>query len=260
MGEPNQFPVRSADSGSAPRKLPVASLFLFLFVGFLLSLATAWILPDVGRHSFVGFPTSVRLPQPGDVRAMRDRTLTSTRLIYSWAYDGGTQPPPAVPADPRAFLDVVESLDFQRAKNTFVSPADTWVPPSFAAWSAELRGFPCRCLWSWRTDGTFQNAGTVSRTSALELPGFATGPGVIGYSLPITPLWTGLAVNTAFWAAVAACVPWVIRRTYAKIRQRIEQSRIDRGLCPSCLYPIEPEAARCPECGRVPSVGMVRRS
>lgn len=63
--------------------------------------------------------------------------------------------------------------------------------------------------------------------------------------LPWRPIWRGLAVNTAIFAAAWAPLlvfPGAIRRAH---RRR-------RGLCPRCGYDLRalPEGAPCPECGR----------
>ncbi len=224
---------------------------MLLFVGFFLAVGTAWVLPNIGFRSEYSVKNRRGLLQPGDTIVIRMVTRTSTTVGYTCAFDGGKEAPPNLPDNPSTFLSKLDALPFEPGiAGPLIHPAPTYVFPSAASWSAELRGFPFRCLWSWHADTKFLNPSNLPRSSALEIPGFATGPGVIGYSLPITPLWTGLAANTVFWAAVVACIPWAVRRIRLEIRHRIEQSRIDRGLCPTCLYPREPLVDRCPECGR----------
>ncbi len=60
-------------------------------------------------------------------------------------------------------------------------------------------------------------------------------------NLPIR-LWPGFAVNTRFYAAVLwllICGPFALRRF----------SRVRRGHCPACAYPMG-ETALCSECGK----------
>ena len=251
MVSPNVIPPPSARPRHWRWSGTLLKLAFLLFAGLLLSVGSAWVLPDIGRKSEYSVKPVRWLVQPGDTLFARLESFTSTSYFYSHAYDSDTQLPPGLPTDPQAFLRSIEAQHFERGiAGPLIQPSPTYVFPSSAEWSADLRGMPFRCLWSWRADMKFSNPQNLPRTSALELPGFATGPGVIGYSLPISPLWAGLAANTVFWSALAACVPWAVRRIRHEIRRRIEQSRIDRGLCPSCLYPIDPEVERCPECGR----------
>jgi hypothetical protein len=64
---------------------------------------------------------------------------------------------------------------------------------------------------------------------------------------PTTPIWPGFAINTLFYAAIL----WMLFAAPFALRQR---SRIKRGLCPACAYPVG-ESPICTECGgdcRVP--------
>ena len=59
--------------------------------------------------------------------------------------------------------------------------------------------------------------------------------------LPIRPLWTGLAVNSAFYGCVAAAGAWMVGWAVRANRRR-------RGLCEVCKYP-RGASAVCTECG-----------
>ena len=59
--------------------------------------------------------------------------------------------------------------------------------------------------------------------------------------LPLTLVWPGFAINSAFYAAVSLLPfgPFALRRFI----------RTKRGLCPKCAYPVG-ESAVCTECGQ----------
>jgi hypothetical protein len=61
------------------------------------------------------------------------------------------------------------------------------------------------------------------------------------HSLPIRPLWAGLAINTSIYTLVLT----IILNRLLALRRRL---RLWRGLCPNCLYPIG-QSSRCTECG-----------
>jgi hypothetical protein len=229
----------------------LSRLFILAMVGFLLSLASAWILPDFGLRSFyMSVPHSPLLTQPGGITVHQAWSLTSTKFHHVFAYDGATRSPPSLPADARASLEEDKGRQFVRTVNIKGHAVPSYYPPEKAVWSADLRGFPFRCFWSWHADSAILNPDNRPLTNALELPGLGIGPNGVVRSIPVAPLWTGIILNTAFWASFSAVAPSLVVRLRAKIRSLIEQSRLGRGLCPSCLYPIDPETARCPECGR----------
>lgn len=63
-------------------------------------------------------------------------------------------------------------------------------------------------------------------------------------SIPTQPLWLGLFVNSVVWAAVLWLL-WMAARLYRA------RSRVRRGRCPRCNYPIRTETAECSECGQI---------
>jgi hypothetical protein len=60
--------------------------------------------------------------------------------------------------------------------------------------------------------------------------------------LPVKPLWTGLAVNSAFYGCFVAAGAWAVG-------QAVRANRRRRGLCEVCKYPrgVSPV---CTECGK----------
>lgn len=148
-------------------------------------------------------------------------------------------------------------------------------PPLFAVFADALptfeereAGWPVRCLrCSWETgDERFDTPGERVRgglfASHWTLPwgGWLGGYSSAGFSveyevaLPLTPMWTGLATSTAFWAAtwfiVFQLLPlpiWLWRRRRWKKRER-------RGLCARCGYELDvadDPVTTCPECALI---------
>lgn len=71
------------------------------------------------------------------------------------------------------------------------------------------------------------------------------GPGYEGHGLgrilPYRPLVPGLVVNTILYAAV-------VDLGFIMLVRRRRRSRLQKGRCPMCNYPLM-DAATCPECG-----------
>lgn len=65
--------------------------------------------------------------------------------------------------------------------------------------------------------------------------------GVTTITLPLTPIWSGFAIDTLFFAAASAL-------TLAMRRWMIRRWRLKRGRCPACKYPIGTSPV-CTECG-----------
>ena len=62
------------------------------------------------------------------------------------------------------------------------------------------------------------------------------------HRLPLRPVWAGFLINTIVFGSGV----WIVWRARSRYVQR---SRIERGLCPKCAYPVG-ESAVCCECGR----------
>ncbi len=93
-----------------------------------------------------------------------------------------------------------------------------------------------RSLWVERTQCV-----TVDQDAA-RIPLWRSAKHVV---VPLRPLWLGFAVNTLFFAIVAASV----RTSIVALRRHI---RSRRGQCPACGYPVGVSAV-CTECGRAVS-------
>jgi hypothetical protein len=114
----------------------------------------------------------------------------------------------------------------------FDEPTLEWVARSvpFESRLADARGWPLPSLYSVTERALSANKSVHG--------GFA----VFDSILPLRPVWSGLLLDSAFFAFVAAllCAPLAIRRF-----RRLWQSR-----CVKCGYPIG-QSRRCTECGRV---------
>jgi hypothetical protein len=97
-------------------------------------------------------------------------------------------------------------------------------------------------IWQPRTRYRFASwqIGIVRETQFAAVTG-STGGTVVDY-LPTAPIWTGLILNTAFYALAA----WAPFLGFAAMRR---YHRHRRGVCPYCAYPVA-TAPVCTECGR----------
>ncbi len=115
---------------------------------------------------------------------------------------------------------------------------------SYRGYTEDGRGWPLICLVS-SMDATLNNPGrgwTYGAVSGgISLAGFQ-GSDQMPRSLPLRPVWTGLALNTLTSAALL----WLLFFAPFTLRRHL---RARRDLCPACGYPVG-ESAACSECGR----------
>jgi hypothetical protein len=119
------------------------------------------------------------------------------------------------------------------------------------------RGWPLRALAGRRlfSDRAFIHCGLVRgpvgawrEAVAVDLPALDSYLMHDGRALPLRPIWTGLAVDTVFWAGtwwMALLVPRRLRSAWRRLKNR----------CQSCGYDLRGHgdggrSVRCPECGK----------
>jgi hypothetical protein len=132
-----------------------------------------------------------------------------------------------------------------RPWGTFAQPEP---PPKHITMGSDAGfGWPLPCLW-YQIYTTF-NPITMSTTSNELRGGYilsgAPASRWDGYRvLPLRPIWVGLALNTALYAAVWAFALFVPGHLRTAVRIR-------RGRCARCGYTRSgiPEGQPCPECG-----------
>ncbi|MFN0010868.1 MAG: hypothetical protein ACKVS8_04405 [Phycisphaerales bacterium] len=145
------------------------------------------------------------------------------------------------------FMETATAADLDRA---------TWphwlaIPPTAPAALNSLMfravGWPQRCLLSqaW-TDaaGDTRNRGCI-RVMPLHASQSGYPDPHLG-TIPLLPIWTGLAVNTGFFA-----IPWGIGLVAFHAWRRMRTRRRHKlGHCPACGYDLLRDFSKgCPECG-----------
>lgn len=108
----------------------------------------------------------------------------------------------------------------------------------------DARGWPFLALWCSLDEAAIQGVGGGDPAPGgirLSRPGPKATPGHFR-ALPMRPIWSGLARNTAVYAGAWLAVLLVLR-----LGQRI--LRRIRGRCLACGYDVRGLAC-CPECGR----------
>ncbi len=109
-------------------------------------------------------------------------------------------------------------------------------------------GWPRPCLWygvESTLDRFFMSITSDRLEGGVHLWGPVSSRGRDWHALPLRPIWSGLAVNVAIFAAI-----WWVALTGVPAARRALRRK--RGWCPWCGYDREGLAAGavCPECGR----------
>lgn len=171
------------------------------------------------------------------------RRQTRGALCTTYGEESTSPPDSSRQSQARSVLKQSHAARFEEAPD-FIS----WAPGHYPhyVWTLHESGWPARTLWGWTYFDPVILAPSA-RTSAGLLylspepdPWFDTGT---SYPLPYLPLWSGLILNTIFYAAICwglLALPRLIRRTI----------RVRRGHCPRCAYDMHglPNTP-CPECG-----------
>ncbi len=237
-------------------------VLIYLLLGFVATWAVAWglaLLPaglhsDVARHS--------RIDGRGVENGIDADTMTGVGSIRN-SYDTWSQFEGVLRDQDSAFmqslvpsftstpgwnlslaLDATRYRNWGRAQRAIAEGPDS----EWASGVDDARGLPFVALWcSWpRTPGTAhrQNVTGSGLVGGIKL---SSAPRTMGYmglrALPYMPIWSGLALNTAFYALLFFAV---VRIGRAFKRSR----RFGRGLCPKCKYDrVFDYQLPCPECG-----------
>ncbi len=219
------------------RRLLIVALFLCL--GAVLNVAVAWacaIWSPVCRD-----PLAIHIQHPPDVlsgaegRSAQQPSYENTASGFGYTeYLTGISMRSTV-ASPAANNDPLES-------SGRTDPWTLWSPYSDP--QAATAGWPLRTL-DWSVPKHASGRSSIYR-EGLRFPGTMAWLRVApDRRVPLRPLWLGFAVNTLFFAIVAASVwtPIVALRRYFRCR---------RGQCPACGYPVGVSGV-CTECGRAVS-------
>jgi hypothetical protein len=231
-------------------------LGLFILAGAIVNVAVAWglvllIKPGIAPNQISGLTES----GPGYVAWWADRgeRLPATRIDSQWAaphvnwsFSGERPAHPAENLIPNWAQQLAPALEPPAA---LLNRATCWAC-----------GWPARSLGGvvvvrFRYQGSSRQV-DVERYSALPLePQLLADPlkRWQARALVYEPLWPGFAINTAFYAAIL----WLLFAAPFALRRR---TRIKRGLCPACAYPIG-DSPLCTECGKqipAPLRGRVR--
>ena len=122
--------------------------------------------------------------------------------------------------------------------------------------TVEAFGWPMRALWTERdpsaaapgsvfpSGGRFTSFPGGGFVSSRIMPAGASKPPP---TLPLRPVWRGLAADSAFWALSAWLLYWALVKPRRFVR---EVGRMRRGCCIQCGYQLNYSfAGGCPECG-----------
>ncbi len=116
-------------------------------------------------------------------------------------------------------------------------------------------GLPFRTAWCDAYTLTVNPDGTRNTPVArggIRLPYGQLHTSYVGMqpaTLPLRPIWLGLALNTLFYTCVLGVVAWLIHSLRALRRFR-------RGVCPRCRYALHGNYSHgCSECGWQPIPG-----
>lgn len=158
---------------------------------------------------------------------------------------------------PVAFLDEATTAmhfshwGFEQTLLTADQPQASGWPDVFELGDFKRAGWPLRSFEgvSWRRVEK-KVLVVQSRTGIISVASLRNPSREI--ALPVHVMPVGFALNSLVFAAVL----WILLVAPLKLRQR---SRLQRGLCPACAYPIG-ESAVCTECGKqvAASVGQIK--
>lgn len=237
---------------------PSRSIPLILALGLLTSVAVAW-----GLALFRTIPMYPRTRIGAFMRwdqAWNVAEAPITGIVDRWwgeLSDASTfeERKAKAPAALAAVTQEHFELAFERPEVTLVTRPPTWgtfaqpsPPPLDIDIGADTAfGWPRLCLWHSAVS-RYNNA--TSSVTGGTLHGGLLVRGEISVrgrdyrALPLRPIWSGLAADTALFAALS----WLLLFMPSIARRRL---RARRGACPACGYDLRatPPGSPCPECG-----------
>ncbi len=203
-------------------------ILLFLLLGAVVNVAVAW-----GIAICVNSPSSLQTSS-----MFQHMELTSNTRPCWWLYSEDNFGSTFLYG-----LAILEGEMSNASKDTYsnfdMSKVPAWsqfaVPPAIRFWGSEIsKGWPLRTLF-WINTTSSKTATNKHVWIVREHPN--------AIYLPLAPIWSGLFLNTLFYAAILWLLitgPFALRRI----------TRHKRGLCVTCAYDLRgAEHEACPECG-----------
>lgn len=107
-------------------------------------------------------------------------------------------------------------------------------------------GWPRLAMRGWLVVQT-RDDDTLVEISRSGIPLLPAGSNRGSRSLPVRPMWPGFAINTMWYALLAALLWVVLLRVSRSLRHVLRQRR---GVCTACAYNLRGDYSQgCPECG-----------
>jgi hypothetical protein len=239
------------------RKQLLLKLGVFLLLGVVVNVAVAWALAwviyPVGIFSKANLQVNLERTTVKDWTVRRQGGSSALKVVSVWIdADGAQQPHFQVPLDrsgqkppPWAgFLVPEESKTFgtQHFREAF---AFGW--PTLSLWWGRSLDFPFRDMNCFTRPPAYEQFNCIRLSSGWY--DSAGGGFPFERALPLSPIFSGFAINTIFYAAML----WLLWFAPGKIRRFIiVRGRIRRHRCPACGYQIAPGGGIgpvCSECG-----------
>lgn len=254
----------------------------------LLGLATSILVAWTAAWTSTG-PREIKLimPSQGDEWGVVQCSKQATTYFISVGPNGNSSLPLESPLSIAALIaDLFEdqkyfgvySTDLRPTFGAAINPSDTIYPAhenvivlstmkdGALSWAndkhdhhlptlTQASGFPMPCLLS-RVQGLATRPERTQRSGALVLSSQAQDrhprwpDSAFSSTLPIVPIWSGLAVNTLAYGSIPFLILVVsqqIRSVFQRLRNKKHQRR---GHCPKCNYNLLADfTTGCPECG-----------
>jgi hypothetical protein len=196
----------------------ITRVIVFVLLGAIVNVAVAWglwMLPMPKGGTFF-----LLTPGAAEVRWWRDHA------------PAGFADAPSAHFDQRSFGRCLTDMNFEQAAGPGV------------AWQRHV-ALRRRAGWPMLTMEGATWSNPLEPSSRLQRHGLffppSGWPNAATMGIPYVPIWRNFAINTLFYAAIL----WLLFAAPFALRRR---SRIKRGLCLACGYPIG-ESDVCTECG-----------